>query len=488
LLGLLVAGAVLTKYQAAYLCAAPGLALLWQAGRVVGGARVGAEAGMGAGTIPGRLSRSLGARLVAAGLPLGACGAALLVATTPLWLRNWLWYGDPVYPMLPRVFSPRPWVPGTDPDRFLQLSSWTPQGTFAEKIKETLLATVQFSFKPHDWWNLHADLPVFGSLFTLGLPVLLFLAPRRRLLALGASTWLGLCVWYWTYHQDRYLQALVPWMAAFLAALLAMTWRRGLAGRLAVVALVAVQVIWGGDIFAIPTHAMIGQQPAKLTLDLISAGYRADWAAQRESHQDLVPVGRVLPPNSKVLVHERLVHLGLEAMSVADAPGTQGGISYRTLDNPRRVHDLLRSFGVTHLLWRPDATLGWQTVADDLVFFDFVAHHVDKVADLAGLTLATLPAAPPPAVTEPRLVRVLTCDFAATVPLRAVDAVLAGARALPPVAADRTPEFFVIQPGCPSGVGMPPESRSRYRLAATRPPYELWISAAPATSGATSGE
>jgi hypothetical protein len=486
LLGLLVAGAVSTKYQAAYLCAAPGLALLWCAGRVVRGWDPGAPAGQGilgagttATTTPGRPSRSLGARLAAAGLPLGACGAALVVATTPLWLRNWIWYGDPVYPMLPRVFSPRPWVPGTDPDRFLQLSSWTPQGTLAEKIKETLLATVQFSFKPHDWWNLHADLPVFGSLFTLGLPLILFLAPRRRLLALGGSTWLGLCVWYWTYHQDRYLQALVPWMAAFLAAVLAMTWRRGLAGRAAVVALVAAQIIWGGDIFAIPTHAMIGQQPAKLVLDLISAGYRADWPTQRESHQDLVPVGRMLPPNSKVLVHERLIHLGLEAMSVADAPGTQGGISYGTLDNPRRVHELLRSFGVTHLLWRPGTTLGWQTVADDLVFFDFVAHHVDKVADLVGLTLATLPGAPPAPVMEPRLVRVLTCDFAATVPLRAVDAVLAGARALPPVAPDRVPEFFVIQTGCASGVGMPPESRPRYRLAASRPPYELWISAAP---------
>ena len=471
LLGALVAGALLTKYQAAYLCAGPGLALLWRAGRTWW--RKG-PAGTAASHAPL-------ARLRAALLPLGACGAAILVATTPLWLRNWIWYGDPVYPMLPHLFSPRPWVPGTDPDRFLQLTSWTPQGTFLEKLGETLLATVEFSFKPHDWWNLHADLPVFGSLFTLGLPLLLFVAPRRRLLGLAAATWLGLGVWYWTYHQDRYLQALVPWMAAFLAAILAVTWRRGWPGRLAVAVLVVAQVIWGGDIFAIPTHAMIGEAPAKMTLDLISAGYRADWPAQREAHQDLEAVGRVLPPRSKVLVHERLVHLGLEAMSVADSPGTQGGISYRTLGSPRRVHELLRSFGVTHVLWRPGFSIGWQTVADDLVFFDFAEHVLERPQELVGLTLASLPAAPPPPVAEPRLVRVLACDSARTVALRNVDAALVAGRVVPesPAAATRPPDFVVVQTGCPSGVAIPAASRARYKLAATRAPYELWITAAP---------
>jgi hypothetical protein len=32
--------------------------------------------------------------------------------------------------------------------------------------------------------------------------------------AVGAGNLVGIAIWFWTYHQDRYLQTLLPWMVA----------------------------------------------------------------------------------------------------------------------------------------------------------------------------------------------------------------------------------------------------------------------------------
>ena len=135
-----MAGAVLTKYHAIYLLAGPVIAVA---------ARVCRD-----------LVRSRWRPSVSALLPVAACVAGVLLLTTPLWLKNWIWYGDPVYPMLREHFSLRPWVPDADPDKFLQAAAWTPQGPLAKRVLDTLAATFTFSFVPHDWWNLHGTTPV----------------------------------------------------------------------------------------------------------------------------------------------------------------------------------------------------------------------------------------------------------------------------------------------------------------------------------------
>ena len=239
------------------------------------------------------------------------------------------------------------------------------------------------------------DHPGFGSLFTLCLPLILLCGPRRRTGALALATWLGVAIWFWTYHQDRYLQALLPWMTVVVAAVFSAVWRAGWLSRLAVAVLVSAQLIWGGDAYSIPSHAMIGQPPAKVVLDLISSGYRREFAARFASHADLAPVGALLPPHSKVLVHERHLRLGLGAMSVNDASGSQAGISYALLQTPRAVHALLKSFGVTHMLWTSGSSMAWQTTAADLVFFEFVEKFTVNKVNAAGSTLAALPAEPP---------------------------------------------------------------------------------------------
>src|SRR5262249_39168384 len=139
-----------------------------------------------------------------------------LVFTAPHWLKNWRWYGNPVYPMAPRLFSNRPW--SAEAARAYELidgSAWAPQGTLGAKLRQTLLALYSFSFEPHDYPRNHGVVPVFGSIFTLCLIVLPFVRakPRLWMLALAANS--GVMFWWWTHHEDRYLQALVPWMAAF---------------------------------------------------------------------------------------------------------------------------------------------------------------------------------------------------------------------------------------------------------------------------------
>jgi hypothetical protein len=459
LLGLMMAGAISTKYQAIYLCVPPTLASLWLLGVKVVRAR----------------ARPASAPRLA--LPPAVLAVVVLVGTSPLWLKNWLWYGNPVYPMLQARFDSHPWAPGTNPDKYLELAAWTPQGTLLDKIRETFLATFTFSFKPHDWWNLHADLPVFGSLFTLVLPLILFIPRRRRLVGLAVATWAGLFVWYWTYHQDRYLQAILPWMAALVGVTLAAIWARGWTGRLAAALLVSAQIVWGGDTYAIPTHAMIGQVPAKATLDLISSGYRKEWSVHRDSTQQFEPVGRALPPHSKVLVHEIMTHLGLAAMSVNDLSGTQGGISYVALADPEHVLDRFRRYGVTHVLWRSGVTTGWQSVAEDLVFFEFVTRYLTNPLPVAGWNLARLERSRAPFVPANRLVRIEACDSTSrTVELGHLDAALAGEAIARADEAGGPPAFWIVQAGCAT---LPAEHRARYEMVAVHTPYELWVAREP---------
>src|SRR6185369_3398562 len=86
---------------------------------------------------------------------------------------------------------------------------------------------------------------------------------------LFAATHLGVFVWYWTHHQDRYLQAALPWMAAATAAVLALVWRQGVGPRVAMGALVALQIVWGLDVYFMPAHAFVSV-PAKAVIDLVS--------------------------------------------------------------------------------------------------------------------------------------------------------------------------------------------------------------------------
>jgi hypothetical protein len=417
-------------------------------------------------------------------------GAGLLL-TAPHWLKNWIWHGDPFYPVLHTLFRPRPWTVDSA-DRFvygfLEAELWKPTRDW-EGVKQTLKALFTFSFVPNDWPKFHGKVPLFGSLFTLALLALPFARARLRLWLLFAATHAGIFVWYWTHHQDRYLQSVVPWMTAAVAAVLLLLWRSGWVVRTGVVLLVAAQAVWGGDAYFIAGHAMI-KSPWKTSGDLIATGYKKDFKARERIFSSFADAGASLPPRSKVLVHDYRMHLGLGAMSVSDLPVNQGGISYGRLPTPRAVWDKLRALGVTHVLWTSRASSATDSLAGDLTFFDFALHWAQDPKTFGNLTMARMPSEPPPDERADDLVGVFGCKgaFARGVyhlgqlnvpvrgprrsyppPVRKADT---GKAISPELVADAA--FLVVDPKCTDAVSG--ALRERFVLAAKRKGgAELWL-------------
>lgn len=87
-------------------------------------------------------------------------------------------------------------------------------------VRDSSEALFIFSFIPNDYGRYHGKVPVFGSLFTLLTLCLPFLNNTRRIWCLVTLTLMAIVTWYSVHHQDRYLQTIVPWMAAVTAAII----------------------------------------------------------------------------------------------------------------------------------------------------------------------------------------------------------------------------------------------------------------------------
>jgi hypothetical protein len=353
ILGAMLGGAALTKYQAVYLVAVPAVAVLIR-----------------------------GARHPRAFLAVAATG---LIVTAPHWLLNLVWHGNPIYPYL----GGRPFDPGVELN--MADPGFAPEGTLAERIIQTLKGVASFGFAAHDWSTFHGTRPVFGSLFLPALAVLPFTRVRRRALGLALATLAGVAIWFWTYHQDRYLQALAPWCAAFVLAVLVSLWREQALAKPVVAAVVGLQVISCADIFFLPTHSMMGTAPIHKTVDLLSAGHRKAFSERDQTFSwGLDEVPKLLPRDAKVLVHEEHIHTGLGRPSVHDTWGKQGGLVYARLGTPRAIARRLRAYGVTHVLWKA-APNNWGRFVDDVAFHGFAQRLAPQVIP-NGMRLAPLPA------------------------------------------------------------------------------------------------
>ena len=150
LLATMIAGALLTKYQGMYILAFPALALALRAG-----------------WLSFRNKTLRPARGLAIALATG------VVLTAPHWLKNALWYGDPLFPYLHRYFEPTAWAPESG-ELFDQWNRWQHaiwtlprKAGFLDKLWETLDVMAFFSLEHHTWKNFHGQVPVFGSLFQL---------------------------------------------------------------------------------------------------------------------------------------------------------------------------------------------------------------------------------------------------------------------------------------------------------------------------------
>ncbi|HEX7506855.1 MAG TPA: hypothetical protein VF550_08785 [Polyangia bacterium] len=326
LAGLLTAGPILTKYQGIYFFVPTAVLVLCLAIRT-------------------RRAR-----------PALLWGLSCLALSSSHWLKNWIFYGDPFYPLLHKYLAARPFHEGAGPllDREYWNARFALTGTFWQNVLQTIAAVPNFSFVAHDW-DFHGDRPVFGSLFTLLVPVLAFFRARWRLWWMIAGIHLAIVLWFVTSHQDRFLQALLPWMAACTAAILVLAWRGGWLVRCGVAMLVLYQMLWGADVYFIRTHAMIGDSPLKTLVDQVAAGHSGKYDDRERLHGgSFQSVAARLPYHSKVLIHERHDRFGMMAETISDTVGWQGAVDYLLLETPNATVDLWRRLGATHATWWPD--------------------------------------------------------------------------------------------------------------------------------------
>lgn len=341
--------------------------------------------------------------------PLVALGGGLAF-TAPHWVKNWVFYGDPLYPMLAKRLHAHPWTPDSGPRfewGFIKAELWRPTPDL-DGVIESLKVLVTQSFIPNDWAHFHGKVPLFGSLFTLTLFFVPFLTKTKRIAVLFGAVHLGMLCWYWTHHQDRYLQTMLPWMATATAGVLMLIWRTNLVNRIAISGLVALQVVWGGDAYFIPSNAM-DRNHLQSVIDLISSGYRKEEKSREAGlFSPYSDIGKALPPKAKLLVHQSHNHLGIEAPSVNDYTVNQGGISYGLLKTSRAVYDLYKGYGVTHIMYPLEVGQEADTLAGDFVFWGFSKRYGKAPKTIGGYVLTAMPDEPPP--DEPNdVVAVLTC-------------------------------------------------------------------------------
>ena len=377
LLGALLAAAIDTKYQCVSLVVFPSLAYACRAVWLM-------VRGRGA---PRWMPLATGAAVV----------ATIAVLWAPHWLKNLVWYGDPIYPLLYAKLHDHPWT-ADGPTRLAMMTAeniWRPTGTLGERLLETLKAVWSFSLDPHDWNRLER-VPFFGSLFTMLLLALPFLRARPRVWGLFACANGGVFVWYWLSHQDRYLQALLPWFGAATASAIALAWDSGLLARGALSVLVAAQIAWGSDAAFLRTHRMIGESQLKVAMDRITSGFDHQFGRRTGTFGDMVDIGKALSPSAKVLVHEYGVHLGLQHASASDDPMWQGGLSYGRFHSPAELDDRLKSWGITHIAMVTGHSEDKDSLAGDVSYWDYVRHSAKQWKVFGGWTVYTLPEQRPP--------------------------------------------------------------------------------------------
>jgi hypothetical protein len=189
------------------------------------------------------------------------------------------------------------------------------------------------------------------------------------LLALIAACHLGILLWYVTSHQDRFLQAILPWLAACTAALVVSVWRQVPRARVALLALLGFQLVWGGDVYFLRSHAMIGDSPIKNLVDRIAMTHQKRSAERLQWGGRLASIGRDLPRTAKVIVHDMNLKLGLGRPTIEDEIGWQGTFEYVDIAVPARAAELWRKLGATHVLWFPDrGDQTWRQLAREAVF------------------------------------------------------------------------------------------------------------------------
>lgn len=281
---------------------------------------------------------------------LGACVGAGLLLTSPHWLTNVVLHGSPVYPALCARLRCTPWTPNSAAWVLRYVTEAVDLEAEPQSMGGAAKAMVDYSWSRYTFFDFHGLRPVFGSLFTLLLPALVFLKGSRKTWALVLALHGSLLLWYLLAHQERYLVPLVPLMTGVVVVTLSLAWARGTRLlRALVLTLVGIQLAGTADVPFLPTHRAHGQSPLARAVHALGAGFKHTREEQLRDFRGFEAVGAALPAEALVLLHRNALHLGIGRRVMMDNVPHTLGLDYATLGTPRAIRDALASVGVTHV-------------------------------------------------------------------------------------------------------------------------------------------
>jgi hypothetical protein len=258
---------------------------------------------------------------------------------------------------------------------------------------------LQFSFIPH--YSFSGRSPMFGSLFTLLTPMICFVRGRFRVLVALILANVALLIWALVYTVDRNLQVFMPVMICATTALIIKCWQLGAFARLGLVPLLALQIVWSGDVGFYNSHDRINS-----AFSLIRSGYEGRASSRFHDYRhEFVAIGEALPPKARVLLHTSHQSLGIDRDIVLDWIGYQAYISYDHVHSPRELYDYYRARGITHLLHLPGNRPAG-TRQEEVLWNAFIQRYARSVGSYGGFKLLAMPDQPPP-VTAPYRVAVI---------------------------------------------------------------------------------
>jgi hypothetical protein len=323
---------------------------------------------------------------------LGLAAATTVFVMSPHLVGHLVFFKNPVYPLLQNVFTAS--TPAVK-DAALQMDNlfvdwrWHPPHALGARAWAALKLVFTFSFEPH--YSFIENLPMFGSLFTLGLALLPLIPPRAGRLWWGSAVGLGaLFTWAFTFWVDRNLQIFMPLLAAVTAAVVIRAAELGRLARVGLALMLTVQLAWAVPLYFSGRDRITGA--VSLLSDAVRGGARTHLRTYR---QEYIALGESLPKNAVVMLHNWHGMLGIDRRVLLDWIGFEGIIDYRTFRTPRDLYDRLRALGVTHVVFVP----GQHPTAskqEQAIFDTFATLYGTASRQFGGLVVFPLPATPPP--------------------------------------------------------------------------------------------
>ena len=153
---------------------------------------------------------------------------------------------------------------------------------------------------------------------------------------------------------------------------------------------------------------MTNSAPLFTTGNLLVQGYHKHYEIRRQPLGPMYAIAKELPADARLLLHEENERFGLWRPVISDMFGWQFALRYESLASAGELHDTFARLGVTHVLARPYASFGTDSLGADLRFFDYLRFDTEPLTNVAGWAIYPL-AKTRPARARNELVAYLGC-------------------------------------------------------------------------------